>query len=127
MLETGLRLGEATALRPQDLSLDAQVPVCRIDKAWKQDGVGGWLIGPPKTKRSRRTVALAASTVALLRPLAAATNPEGYLFPATYDVEPDQTAPQILKMMVDQFATVAAAADRRRTLATMVANDGWSW
>ena len=36
---------------------------------------------------------------------------EGYLFPATYDVDPDQTAPQILTMMVDQFTTVAAGLD----------------
>jgi UPF0755 protein len=36
---------------------------------------------------------------------------EGYLFPATYDVDPDQTAPQILTMMVDQFTSVAAGLD----------------
>lgn len=109
MLETGLRLGEATALRPQDLSLDAQVPVCRIDKAWKQDGAGGWLIGPPKTKRSRRTVALAASTVSLLRPLAAATTPAGYLFPSASG---DTTNPGHRQhLRVWSRAVAAAAAD----------------
>ena len=33
---------------------------------------------------------------------------EGFLFPATYDVEPGTTAAQILKMMVDKFMEVAA-------------------
>lgn len=34
---------------------------------------------------------------------------EGFLFPATYDVEPDQTAEQVLSMMVDRFEQAAQA------------------
>jgi UPF0755 protein len=55
--------------------------------------------------------AAAADLPALGLPSYAAGRLEGYLFPATYDVEPDQTAPQVLKMMVDQFTTVAAGLD----------------
>jgi uncharacterized YceG family protein len=55
--------------------------------------------------------AAAADLPALGLPAYAGGQLEGYLFPATYDVEPDQTAPQILTMMVDQFGTVAAGLD----------------
>jgi UPF0755 protein len=55
--------------------------------------------------------AAAADLPALGLPDYAGGQLEGYLFPATYDVEPDQTAPQILGMMVDQFTTVAAGLD----------------
>ncbi len=34
---------------------------------------------------------------------------EGFLFPATYDVEPDRTAQQVLSMMVDRFEQAAQA------------------
>ncbi|MBJ7453535.1 MAG: endolytic transglycosylase MltG, partial [Blastococcus sp.] len=55
--------------------------------------------------------AAAADLPALGLPAYAGGQLEGYLFPATYDVEPDQTAPQILRMMVDQFTTVAGGLD----------------
>jgi uncharacterized YceG family protein len=55
--------------------------------------------------------AAAADLPALGLPAYADGQLEGYLFPATYDVDPDQTAPQILKMMVDQFASVAGGLD----------------
>lgn len=55
--------------------------------------------------------AAAADTAALGLPAYAGGQLEGYLFPATYDVEPDQTSAQILTMMVDQFNTVATRLD----------------
>jgi UPF0755 protein len=42
-------------------------------------------------------------------PEAAAGRAEGYLFPATYDVTPDDTAASVLKAMVAQFDKVAAS------------------
>lgn len=72
MLETGLRLGEATALQPGDFDLDGPVPLVRVSRAWKQGSTGGegsWFLGPPKTRRSRRTVSLAPSTADLVREL----------------------------------------------------------
>ncbi|MGV0109854.1 tyrosine-type recombinase/integrase [Arthrobacter sp. CP30] len=69
LVATGLRMGEATALVASDFDLDGATPSVRISKAWKQDGAGGYYVGPPKTRRSRRTVALAPDTVAVVSPL----------------------------------------------------------
>lgn len=40
-------------------------------------------------------------------PPSAEGNPEGYLFPATYDFPPGTTAPQMLQAMLDRFLAVA--------------------
>src|SRR5690606_36535645 len=47
---TSLRCGEATALRPGDIDLDARL--LRVSRAWKSSKAKGWYIGPPKTKKS---------------------------------------------------------------------------
>ena len=79
LVGTGLRFSEATALTPKDFDLDGPTPTVRVTKAWKEDGSGGYYIGPPKTRRSVRTVSLAPSTVAAIRgPVAAAG--DGYVF-----------------------------------------------
>lgn len=83
MLETGLRLGEATALRPEDFALDGAVPIVRVSRAWKQGEAGGegsWFLAAPKTRRSRRTVSLAPSTVDLVRPAVESAEPSGLVF-----------------------------------------------
>ncbi|MDN4611969.1 tyrosine-type recombinase/integrase [Arthrobacter burdickii] len=69
LVGTGLRMGEATALVASDFDLIGSTPSVRVSKAWKQDGAGGYYVGPPKTRRSRRTVALAPDTVAVVSPL----------------------------------------------------------
>lgn len=66
LIGSGLRLGEATALLASDFQLDAVTPSVRIMKAW-QEMEDGWAVGAPKTKKARRTVALAPSTVAAIR------------------------------------------------------------
>ena len=38
-------------------------------------------------------------------------NPEGFLFPATYDIAPNATAASIVKMMVDKYNSVASSLD----------------
>lgn len=79
LVGTGLRFGEATALMASDFKLDDATPTVRITKAWKEDESGGYYIGPPKTRRSIRTVSLAPSTVDLIRgPVEAAG--DGYVF-----------------------------------------------
>lgn len=55
---TGLRYGEATALRVQDFSLDARRPHFQVRKAWKQRADGSYYMGDPKTAAARRTVYL---------------------------------------------------------------------
>lgn len=79
LVGTGLRFGEASALRAADFRLNAATPTVRVTKAWKQDGKNGWFIGPPKTRRSTRTVSLAPSTVEAVRGAVEAAG-EGYVF-----------------------------------------------
>lgn len=55
---SGCRLSEATALRPSDV--DTESSTVRISRAWKS---GPYRLGPPKTKRSRRTISLPASVL----------------------------------------------------------------
>lgn len=59
---TGLRFGEATALTPSDIAGDT----IRVSKSWRRSRQGGWEIGPPKTRRSIRSVALTPYVATLL-------------------------------------------------------------
>lgn len=53
LVAAGCRWGEASALKPSDVDLDAGT--VKIRRAWKHNSKG-YSIGPPKTKRSRRTI-----------------------------------------------------------------------
>jgi integrase len=79
LVGTGLRFGEATALTARDFDLDGVTPSVKVTKAWKEDEDRGYYIGPPKTKKSRRTVSLAPSTVEVVRALVEAAG-DGYVF-----------------------------------------------
>jgi integrase len=63
LLNTGMRPGEAAGLQWTDLS-GTDVT---IQRAVKSDGKGGWIIGPPKTRKSRRTISLPEATLRFLR------------------------------------------------------------
>lgn len=76
LIGTGLRFGEASALLGTDFTLDStfdefgnevEPPLIRVTKAWKQDSGTGFYVGPPKTRRSTRTVSLSNGTVAAVR------------------------------------------------------------
>ena len=55
LVASGCRWGEATALRPSDV--DREAGTVRITRAWKRTyTTGGYELGPPKTKRSTRTI-----------------------------------------------------------------------
>ena len=56
-------------------------------------------------------VAALKDTDALGLPDYANGEPEGFLFPATYDIAPNATAASILKSMVDKYNNVAASLD----------------
>ena len=56
LVTTGMRFSEATALTGADIDADAKT--CRINKAWKYSGDYRPEIGPPKTKKSIRTISL---------------------------------------------------------------------
>jgi integrase len=66
MFGTGLRFSELTALNVADADLDHGT--LSVTKAWKD---GGKRIGPPKSRRSVRTISLAPESVLILRELCA--------------------------------------------------------
>lgn len=72
---TGLRWGEATALRVRDLDLDGYPPTLRVEQAWKRSGKAAPTLGPPKTKMARRTVAIPPEIVPELRRVTADRRP----------------------------------------------------
>lgn len=67
LVGSGCRWGEAVALRRGDVDLSA--PTVKIRRALKWSPDGKRMIGPPKTKKSRRTVALPPELVDDIRPL----------------------------------------------------------
>lgn len=76
---TGLRYSEATALRRRDITFKSGRAAVRVERAWKSKGKGEE-IGPPKTKKAKRTVtcnaALSESLKEHLEPLA----PDDFVF-----------------------------------------------
>lgn len=83
LVGTGMRWGEATALQVRDLTLTSDVPTANIQRAWKRAAKGSpesFYLGPPKTKKARRLVALTPSQVAVVRELVAGQPPEAWLF-----------------------------------------------
>lgn len=66
LFATGLRFSEATALQVRDL--DSVNGTVRVMRAWKREK-GAVRIGPPKSKMSRRTIAVAPEVVNAVRPL----------------------------------------------------------
>jgi integrase len=88
---TGARWGELTALTVGDLDLDAATPTLRINKAWKHnatpgderaEGEGRYILGPPKSRRSIRTITLAPPLVATLRRVIESKGPRDLVFTA---------------------------------------------
>ncbi|WP_336707572.1 tyrosine-type recombinase/integrase [Oerskovia sp. USHLN155] len=64
---TGLRFGEATALKVSDLSLNDRVPSLRVARTWTYIDGTARKTGAPKTASGRRAVALGAGLAAHLR------------------------------------------------------------
>lgn len=73
---TGLRFGEAIALRIQDVHLDDSPPTLTVSRAWKMGG--GY--GPPKTARGRRTISLPTYAVDAVRTAAGDRGPAELVF-----------------------------------------------
>ena len=75
LASAGPRWSEATALTPADITDGA----IRINKAWKMSS-GRFSIGPPKTRRSNRTVPIAPALEEQLRALADGRRRDALLF-----------------------------------------------
>ncbi|MGC5249551.1 tyrosine-type recombinase/integrase [Gordonia sp. DT219] len=65
LVTTGMRFGEATALRPGDIDLDEGL--CRISRSWKYSGSYQRTLGTTKTRRSDRTISLPPQAVDIAR------------------------------------------------------------
>jgi integrase len=79
LFTTGVRWGEASALKVGDVDLnDAYM---RISRAWKETESGAaHATGAPKSSAGRRTVALAPEVVAALKPLVEGRPADAWLF-----------------------------------------------
>ncbi|KAA6221767.1 site-specific integrase [Streptomyces albofaciens JCM 4342] len=87
LVGTGMRWGEATALQVRDLNLSSSPPTATIHRAWKKAEKGSgrgnaFYLGPPKTKKARRVIALTAAQAETARRLTAGQPPEGFVFRA---------------------------------------------
>ena len=113
LIGAGLRIGEATALTRGDFQLDAVTPSVRIVKSY-QEVEDGWAIGAPKTKKARRTVALAPSTVSAIRNRVEST-PNGK---SVFTISPTtEIFPQHRQWLDAWYGAVkAAAADKDNPL-----------
>lgn len=81
---TGARFGEATALVARDFDLDSPQPTVRIEKAWKRDASGKFYIGPPKTRKSRRTISMPPSLVQVIEPVVRGLSEDDLVFTTSY-------------------------------------------
>lgn len=77
LIATGLRWGEATALQTQDITLSTSR--LRVQRAWKRQDDGKFKLGPPKTKKARRSIVVDPETMKIVRRLMAGKAPDAYL------------------------------------------------
>lgn len=80
LLDTGLRWGEITALTVGNVDALSATPSLRVLQAWTKSPDGGWIIGPPKTKRGKRTVKITPDLRDQLLPLLAGKPRTEYVF-----------------------------------------------
>jgi integrase len=68
LVGTGMRWSEATAVQTRHVDLERGT--VRVEQAWKWQGKGkGFVIGPPKSPKARRTVNAAVGALAAVTPL----------------------------------------------------------
>lgn len=78
LVGTGLRWSEATALQVHDVDLLGRRSLT-VQRAWKRRG-GLFELGQPKTRRSRRTIALSPVLVSMLAEYVAGKAPHEFVF-----------------------------------------------
>ncbi|MEU7044989.1 site-specific integrase [Streptomyces varsoviensis] len=83
LVGTGMRWGEATALKVKDVNLNGATPTVSVQRAWRRSKKGSdsaFHLGPPKTKRARRVLRLSPTQEAMMRRLTAGQWHEAYVF-----------------------------------------------
>lgn len=82
LVGTGMRWGEATGLQVRDLDLNRAT--ANVQRAWKRaapsDEGPSYFLGPPKTKKARRVIALTPEQLAVLRRRVTGHRPEDLVF-----------------------------------------------
>lgn len=78
LVGTGMRFGEATALTVGDVNLETRS--IRIRQSWKKTGLSQRELGPTKTKRSNRTVAIPPQIADALATLISGRSSKAFLF-----------------------------------------------
>lgn len=76
---TGMRYSEATALRKRDIPMGGGRRVIHVSRAWKSIG-GGEQIGPPKTKKAKRTIPLSVNLTKAITAHLAGLQPDDLVF-----------------------------------------------
>jgi len=77
---TGIRIGEATALRVGDVDLGRVPPTITVSRGWEFTGGSDQILGAPKTARGSRTVGIGSDLAAHLEPLTDGRDPTAWLF-----------------------------------------------
>ena len=110
LARTGLRWGEVTALRVADIDLDGDRPTLTVHRAWKRGATGGvYYLGVPKSRKSRRTIALDPETVEVLRAVVEGKPADALIFPGP-------RGGQLLRStFMDHYGPACDAAIGRRT------------
>jgi integrase len=78
MVRTGLRWSEITALEPRHV--DAEARTLRVEQAWKRQPDSSFVLGAPKTPKSRRTIDLDAKSWGIVAARLTVKSP--WLFPS---------------------------------------------
>jgi integrase len=123
---TGLRISEALALQRRHLQLDGSRPHVKVRRAIVRGRVG-----PPKSKRGRRTVALAPSQVLRLRAHLADVpdDPEALVFASRSGtpLDPDNLRRRMFKPLAEEIgAPWAGWHSLRHTYASLMLANGVS-
>lgn len=78
---TGMRWGEVSALEVRHVDLLAATPRLSVVQAWKRQPDSTYVLGPPKTPRSRRTITIDPEVVDALLPHLAGKQSGELVFP----------------------------------------------
>jgi len=131
LLGTGLRIGEACALRPTDLDLDLDLGTVTVTgTVIRQPGHGLLIQDVPKTGAGRRTIPLPLRTVELLRRRLAALSPQAgdpVVFPSPngHLRDPSNTSAH-LRQALDRAGLPWVTYTFRKTVATRLDDAGLS-
>lgn len=109
---TGMRWGEATALRVGDVQLTGTTGTITVRQAWKK-GAAGVYLGSAKSKRGHRTITIADPLVSLLRSQVADLAPDRLVFTA---VEGGRVRAQNFHPRVWRPAVAASGVGKRPDL-----------